>query len=128
MNRQKVIDDIKETLGKVPDFLKTMPDDTLEYEWGLFKRFEVEETSIPPKYKELAGITAASIMHCWYCTNFHKSMAEMHGASREEIQEAVLLGKLTVGWSTYFNGTLYDKKKFRKELHDIGEYIAAHVS
>ena len=104
MNRQKVIDDIKETLGKVPDFLKNIPDDTLEYEWGLFKRFEVEETKVPPKYKELMGITAASIMHCWYCTNFHKAMAEMHGASEEEIQEAVLLGKFTAGWSTYFNG------------------------
>lgn len=128
MNRQHVIDDIKETLGKVPAFLKDMPDDTLEYEWGLFKRFEVEETNIPPKYKELMGITAASIMHCWYCTNFHKAMAEMHGATKQEIQEAVLIGKMTIGWSTYLNGTLYDRDKFKKELHDIGEYVAAHVN
>ena len=123
MNRQKVIDDIKETLGKVPGFIQNLPDDTLEQEWGLFKRFEIQETSIPPKYRELMGLTAASTLHCWYCANFHKAMAEMHGASEKEIQEAVHLGKFTNGWSTYLNGILYDKDKYMKELHDIGEYV-----
>ena len=48
MNRQQVIDDIKETLGKVPESLKTLPDDTPENECGTLKRFEAKETSIPP--------------------------------------------------------------------------------
>ena len=128
MNRQNVIDEIKETLGKVPGFLKEIPEDTLEYEWGLFKRFEAQETSIPPKYKELMGISVASILHCWYCTKFHKAMAEMHGATEEEMQEAVHLAKFTVGWSTYLNGRLYDRDKYTKELRDIGEYVAALAS
>jgi AhpD family alkylhydroperoxidase len=128
MNRQQVIDDIKETLGKVPGFIQSLPDDTLENEWGLFKRFELQETSIPPKYRELMGLTAASVLHCWYCALFHKAMAQMHGATEEEIQEAVHLAKFTNGWSTYLNGSVYDKDKYTKELHDIGEYVMAHTT
>ena len=128
MNRQQVIDDVKETLGKVPGFLQSMTDDTLEYEWGLFKRFELKETSIPPKYRELMGITAASVVHCWYCANFHKALAQMHGATVEEIQEAIHFAKFTNGWSTYLNGMVYDKDKFMKELHDVGEYVMAHTT
>lgn len=128
MNRQNVIKDIKETLGKVPGFIDTMPDDTLEQEWGLFKRFELQETSLPPKYRALMGVTASAVLHCWYCSNFHKAMAEMHGASEEEIQEAVHVAKMTTGWSTYLNGILYDRDKFTKELKDIGEYVAANAN
>ena len=128
MNSQKIKDEIKETLGKVPGFINELPDDTIEYEWGLFKRFEIQETSIPPKYRELMGMAAASVMHCWYCSEFHKAMAELHGATENEIQEAVHLAKFTSGWSTYLNGSLYDKDKFMKELHDIGEYVTARVS
>ncbi len=126
MNRQQVLDDIQQTLGKVPGFIQEMPDDTLEQEWGLFKRFEVQETSIPPKYRELMGLAAAATLHCWYCVNFHKAMAKMHGATDEEIQEAAHRAKFASGWSTYLNGRLYDKDKFIKELQDIGEYVKAH--
>lgn len=128
MNRQQIIDEIKDTLGKVPDFIQGLPDDTLEQEWGLFKRFQLEDTAIPNKHKQLMGITAASVLHCWYCANFHKAMAEMHGANEEEIQEAIHLAKETAGWSSYLNGSLYDKDKFMKELKDIGEYVTAKAS
>ena len=126
MNRQQVIGEIKETLGKVPGFIESLPDDTLENEWGLFKRFELQETSIPPKYRELMGLATASAIHCWYCAAFHKAMAQMHGAAEKEIQEATHYAKFSTGWSTYLNGTMYDKDKYTKELHDIGEYVMAN--
>ncbi len=128
MKRQEIIDEIKETLGKVPGFIKNLPDDTLENEWGLFKRFELQESAIPPKYRELMGLAAASVMRCWYCASFHQAMAELNGATEEEIQEAVHLAKFTSGWSTYLNGIMYDKDTYIKELHDIGEYVAAQHS
>jgi AhpD family alkylhydroperoxidase len=127
MKRQQVIDDIKETLGKVPGFFQSIPDGALEQEWELFKRFELQETSIPPKYRELMGVATASVLHCWYCANFHRAMAKLHGATDEEIQEAAHYAKFSSGWSTYLNGMLYDKDKFMKELHDIGEYVTAHA-
>lgn len=127
MNRNEITSEIKGILGKVPEFLGSLPDDTLEQEWSLFKRFELSDSKLPPKYRELMGISIASVLHCWYCANFHKAMAEFNGATEEEIQEAVHFAKFSSGWSTYLNGMVYDKEKFINELKEIGSYINANV-
>ncbi len=124
MSRETVHAEMKETLGQVLGFFKGLPDDTIDGEWALFKRFELGETSIPPKYRELIGIAVASALHCWYCSNFHMALAQFHGASDAEIQEAAHLAKLTAGWSTYLNGTLYDHDQFMKELKEVGEHLS----
>ncbi len=51
--RTEVEADIRETLGLVPSFFSRIPDELLEHEWAIFKRFELGETLIPNKYKEL---------------------------------------------------------------------------
>ncbi len=75
MSRETVHAEMKEILGQVPGFFKGLPDDTIDGEWALFKRFELGETSIPAKYRELIGIAVASVLHCWYCSNFHTALA-----------------------------------------------------
>ena len=124
MSRNSILTDIKNTLGIVPGFLDGIPEDSLQNEWELFKKFQLEETNIPPKYRELIGLGIASVTHCWYCANFHKASAEMYGATEEEINEAIYLAKHFSGWSTYLNGTVYDKDKFLKELQQIGEFVS----
>ncbi len=123
MSREDIYKEMKEMLGKVPGFFASMPDDCIESEWQLFKRFELSETTIPPKYRELIGAAVASAQRCWYCSTFHTTMAEFHGATKDEIQEAVHLSKFGSGWSAYMNGTLYDRKQFLLELEEIGAYI-----
>ncbi len=126
MSRDEVFAEVTETLGQVPQFLREMPEDTIESEWTLFKRAVLrEDTSIPPKYRELIGIAAAAVKQCWYCTNFHTGVAGLHGASEEEIQEAVLLARFGAGWSGYFNGTNYDRELFMKELQEVGAYLSS---
>lgn len=117
--------EITETLGLVPSFFKRIPDDVIEEEWGLFKHWELEETLIPNKYKELMMLAVHAETHCRYCTLFHTEMARMNGATDEEIQEAVHLAKHTVGWSTYLNGIREDEERFARELEQIGEHVAA---
>ena len=124
MSRETVFSEMKEILGQVPGFFKDLPDDTLDAEWELFKRFELSETSIPPKYRELIGVAVAAAMHCWYCSNFHSALAGFHGASDEEVQEAVHLAKFGAGWSTYLNGTLFDRERFLEELNEIGDFLS----
>ena len=125
MSREKINSEIKEALGQVPTFFQEMPEDALAGEWALFQRAVLrDDTSIPPKYKELIGVAVAAAMQCWYCSNFHTGVAGLHGASSDEIQEATLLAKFAAGWSTYFNGTLYDKDTFMKELSEIGAYLS----
>ena len=124
MSREKINEEIKQALGQVPTFLQEMPDETIAAEWELFKRFVLsDDTAIPPKYRELIGVAVAAATHCWYCSNFHTGVATLHGASTAEVQEASLLAKFAMGWSTYLNGTLNDKDNFIKELGEIGAYL-----
>jgi len=124
-SRTDVERDINETLGLVPSFFERIPDDALDHEWELFKRWELTETEIPSKYKELLMLAVHAETHCHYCLLFHTEVAKLYGASDREIQEAVHLAKHTVGWSTYLNGTREDYDRFEQELHRIGEHLSA---
>lgn len=116
MNRQQVYRDIEETLGIIPEFLKKLPDSTLELEWGLMKQSEMAPGAIPNKYRELIGLAVAAATRCKYCTLFHTEMAKLNGATNEEIEDAVHFAKSTMGWSTYLNGLQIDYDEFKKEL------------
>ncbi len=124
MSRETVHAEMKQLLGQVPGFLEGVPDDTIDGEWELFKRFEFGETAIPAKYRELIGVAVSSVLSCWYCSNFHSALAQFHGASEAEVQEAAHFAKFTAGWSTYLNGSLYDRDRFMKELKEIGEHLS----
>lgn len=135
-SRSQIEQDIKETLGLVPSFFADIPDDLLECEWELFKRFELEEpitappnrgTLIPVKYRQLMGIALHSETKCHYCTLFHTELAKIFGATDEEIQEAVHYAKHSLGWSAYLNGIQADFNQFSQELGVIGKYLQKQV-
>lgn len=126
--RTQINQEIKETLGLVPSFFERIPEEALDEEWTLFKRWELEETLIPNKYKELLMLAVHAETRCRYCTLFHTEVARMFGATDEEIQEAVHLAKHTVGWSVYLNGMQTDYDQFAEELEQIGEHMAAEVA
>lgn len=123
--RAEVEQDIRQTLGLVPNFFNRIPDAVIDQEWTLFKHWELEETRIPNKYKELLMLAVHSETKCRYCLLFHTEVARMFGATDEEIQEAVHLAKHTVGWSVYLNGIREDFDQFAEELGQIGEYMTA---
>ena len=126
MSREDVYSEMKEMIGLVPGFFEAMPDDALVNEWELFKKYIlVDNTTIPAKYRELIGVAIAAAGHCWYCSNFHAGTSKLNGATDEEIQEAIHLAKLGVGWSAYLNGSVYDRDRFLKELQDVGEYLTS---
>ncbi len=122
-NRQEIEREIEQTLGLVPHFFEDIPDEVLDQEWQLFKHWELQETVIPNKYKELLMLAVHAETHCRYCTLFHTEIAKLFGATDEEIQEAILLAKHTVGWSTYLNGIREDYDRFASELQEVGEHM-----
>ena len=126
--RSQVETEIRKTLGLVPTFFDRIPDEVLEHEWKLFRHYELGETLIPNKYKELMGIAIHSQTKCRYCLLFHTEAAKMFGATDEEIEEAVHYAKHTAGWSAYMNGTQQDFDRFEKDVEKIGEHMAAAVS
>jgi AhpD family alkylhydroperoxidase len=123
MSRATVEADCRETLGLVPTFIAELPDYLVESEWQSFKALELSETAIPNKYKELIGLAVSGATRCRYCTYFHTESAKLFGATDEEIREAALMAKHTMGWSTYLNTEQYDYDGFKAEF----DQIAAHV-
>ena len=123
MTREQIYNEIKETFGLVPKFFQAIPDASLELEWQLFKRVQLEEGPIPPKYRELIGIGIAAATKCAYCAYFHTEVTRLHGATEAEIEDAVHFAKASAGWSTYLNGLQFDLGQFKEEIRQIALYL-----
>jgi AhpD family alkylhydroperoxidase len=121
-DRHDVERDIEETMGLVPEFFRRVPDYLLPTEWASFKSLELGETAIPNKYKELIGLAVSGATRCRYCAYFHTEAARLFGATDEEITEAALMAKNTMGWSTYLNTLQFDYDEFTREF----DQAAAH--
>lgn len=121
MNKRQVIQDVERTLGTVPEWIRSFPDDVAESLWNLVKAEMNPDTRIPPKYKELIGLAVAATIHCKYCTYFHTEAARAAGASEDEIKETLLEAGTTNLFSTYLNGSQYDFELFKKEFGEMME-------
>lgn len=123
MTREEVYREIEGTLGLVPRMFKAIPDSSLEMEWGLFKRVQLEEGPIPSKYGQLIGLGIAAATKCHYCVLFHTEVAKLYGATDAEIEDALHFAKSSAGWSTYINGLQIDFDEFKAEVRRIVEHV-----
>jgi len=81
------------------------------------KQFEMSpDTKLDMKTKELIGVAVAAQIPCRYCVQFHTAGARMHGATDQEIQEAVGMAAMTRMGSTLLNGMQIDEAQFKKDL------------
>lgn len=123
--RAKAEREIEETFGFVPSFYGAMADPALPSAWGLQRDLELGETSLDPITKELIGLAVASHIKCRYCIYYHTELALRHGATHEQLEEAIAMGGLTVLWSNALTGAQVDIDRFRKEvdraLEQVGE-------
>src|SRR6188472_3862387 len=117
MERREVDREIEQTLGLVPEFFKRVPDYLLPTEWASFKNLQLsDQTAIPNKYKELIGLAVSGATRCRYCAYFHAEAARLFGATEDEVTEAALIAKNTMGWSTYLNTLAFDYDEFVREF------------
>ncbi len=128
MNRDQVYQEMKEVFGLVPKFFQSIPDSTLDTEWELFKKLQLEDSPIPVKYRELIGIGISAVSKCQFCVFFHTEIARLHGATEEEIENAVHYAKHTAGWSAYLNGSQIDFAEFKDEVRQISAYITENMA
>jgi AhpD family alkylhydroperoxidase len=122
MNRQQVYKQIEEAFGLVPSFFKKIPDSSLEQEWELFKRVQLDEGPVPNKYRELIGLGIAAVTKCRYCAFYHTELAKVFGATDAEIEDAVHYAKASAGWSAYANGLQIDFEQFQAEVLQACEH------
>jgi AhpD family alkylhydroperoxidase len=115
VNVQKVRDEIKQAFGEVPGWVNEMPATLLEGFWATMRDFQLGETAIPNKYKELIGLAVSGATRCRYCTLFHTEAAKLFGATDEEIREAAAMAAHTMSASTFVNTVQVDYDDFRRE-------------
>lgn len=120
-------DEIETTLGTVPGFMDSLPEEDLVHEWPVFKQYVLGESEIPPKYRELMGLAVAANIKCPYCQAFHRATAQLHGATEEELAEVAVLAGLTARWSSMIHAQHYDIDTFEQELEQIGEHLQANA-
>jgi AhpD family alkylhydroperoxidase len=120
----ETLKDIKKTFGFVPGFMKGLPQDVLMHDWPLMKKYTLGESKVPAKYRELMGLAVAANIKCPYCQLFHKSVAQMYGATPEEFAEIAFLASYTSRWSSMIHAQHYDYDTFAKETQQIGEYLS----
>ena len=128
MSRSDIEREIRETLGRVPSFFETMPDSTLENEWREFKVFQLQDTALTAREKQLIGYAVAAAIHCPYCTYFHHSATKMLGTSDAAIEEANRMASDTAKYSTYLHGLQVPLDDFKKETDEIGTYLGEQAA
>ena len=55
-------------------------------------------------------------------------MAEIFGASAEEIEDAIHFAMSSIGWSTYMTGLEMEFENFKKEVLQACEHLGAENS
>jgi AhpD family alkylhydroperoxidase len=91
------------------------------HDWPLWKKYSLEQSAIPGKYRELGGLAVAANIKCPYCQLMHTAMAQFHGATQEELAEEYFLASLTARWSAMIHAQNYDWDTFAKEAEQMGE-------
>ncbi|MGE0867867.1 MAG: carboxymuconolactone decarboxylase family protein [Kofleriaceae bacterium] len=116
--------DMKDTLGVVPTFLKAFPDQGIAAAWDELKTVQMNPTSaLSMKTKELIGLAVAAQIPCRYCSYFHTQFAKLGGATDGELKDAIAMAAITRHWSTVLNGAQIDLGEFKAELAKVLDYV-----
>src|SRR5512137_212301 len=126
-NVSKIREEIRQAFGKVPGWVEQMPPTLLEGFWSTMRDFQLGETAIPNKYKELIGLAVSGATRCKYCTLFHTEAAKLFGATDEEIREAAAMAAHTMSASTFVNTMAVDYDAFRRETLEAIAYVRSHA-
>jgi AhpD family alkylhydroperoxidase len=124
--KNEVLREVEEVLGQVPQWIGELPAEGLASLWTMMRDFELAETKIPNKYKELIGLAVSGATRCRYCALFHTEAAKLFGATDAEIAEASMMASFTMCASTFINAQQIDYDKFRKETKEIANYVRLH--
>jgi AhpD family alkylhydroperoxidase len=119
--------EIKTMFGNVPSWVEEVPDSALEGFWTTMRDFQLAETVIPNKYKELIGLGVSGATRCRYCALFHTEAAKLFGATDQEIAEAAMMAGFTMSASTFMNAMQTDYDTFRRETLEAIQYVRTQM-
>jgi AhpD family alkylhydroperoxidase len=126
--RRVVEREMAELYGFAPEFWDAVPNAVLQHAWRIHRDFQLEETALAPKVKELIGLALAAHIKCKYCTYFHSEAARFYGAKDEELREASTMGGYTALMSNALTGAEVDFDRFTREVDRAFEHLRRSMS
>src|SRR5512146_457833 len=118
--------EIEQLFGQVPTWVDQIPSAAAGGFWALMRDFQLGQTRIPNKYKELIGLGVSGATRCRYCALFHTEAARLFGATDEEIAEASMMAGFTMAASTFLNAQQVEYDTFRRETLEMIDYVRSH--
>jgi AhpD family alkylhydroperoxidase len=92
-----------------PQFMRdTFPEAAVEGAWQGFQAVYDPDGALDGVTKELIAIGVSAQVPCDFCVYYHTEAARAHGASEEQIREALASAAMVRKWSTVLNGSQYD--------------------
>jgi len=84
-NNQEIFDDLKKTVGFVPNLYATIAySDTA---LGNYLQFQNAKTSLSNKEKEVVNLIVSQVNGCKYCQSAHTAIGKMNGFTDEQVLE-----------------------------------------
>ena len=115
--------EVADSFGQVPSWMRELPESAVSGFWTTMRDFQLAETALPNKTKELIGIAVAGATRCRYCALFHTEAARLFGATDAEIAEAAAIAGHTMYASTFLNAVQTDYAEFRRETIEMVGYV-----
>jgi AhpD family alkylhydroperoxidase len=100
----------------------TFPAAGVSAAWEEYQAVFDPDGALDARTKELIATVVAAQIPCDYCVHFHRMAAQQHGASDEEIKEALAAGALVRKWSMMLQGHEVDMSDWREQ---VGQMFAA---
>ncbi|MDQ2078424.1 carboxymuconolactone decarboxylase family protein [Marinimicrobium sp. ABcell2] len=106
--------------AQAPEFIQeTYPERGVNSAWESYQAVFLDpNAALDAKSKELMALAVSAQVPCDYCVYYHTQAARSHGATDEEIKEAVAVAGLVRKWSTILNGVQYDKDEWRQNVDE----------
>ncbi len=100
-------------------FLNDILPETAEA-FGNMRESIFEKGALDRKNKELIAIASSVLMRCQFCVDVHSQRALAHGASKQEIAEAIAVAMFIaagsqIGWTNIYGKNVYDSIFQQKE-------------
>jgi AhpD family alkylhydroperoxidase len=120
------LEDIKQSFGFVPEFMKKMPPEVAAGAWLQIRDLEMGKTALPNKTKSLIGLAVSAQIPCRYCVFADTEFAKLDGATDREIAEAVSAAGIARSFGALIDGLQVDEAAFRRDYDRLtgGDKVA----
>ena len=97
----------------------TFPGAAVDAAWAEYQAVFDPEGALDAMTKELVALAVSAQIPCAYCVHFHREAARQHGATDEQIKEALASGAQVRKWSMMIQGHEIDMDDWREGVSEM---------